>query len=160
MWELVIAAALQFPEVEARDLNGRVVSSRELRGAPVVLALGFSYESRHQVEPWKRAIADETSGRLRVIVMPVYRGMPGPVRGLVDGAMAGATPASARGDVWTTTEYDLLARRLGLGGAGEKAAVVLLDGTGQVRHVSRGAPTPAALRALIDAWSALPAAGE
>lgn len=158
MWDWLIAAALQFPDVEARNLAGKPVRVAELRGAPAVMALGFSYDSRHQVEPWARQLARDSGGKLRVIVMPVYKGLPGPLRTMVDGAMAGAMPAEARPHVWTTTDYDGLARGLGLAEPTD-AAIVLLDGAGTVRHVARGAPTPAAVRALIEAWRGLPASG-
>ena len=158
MWDWLIAAALLFPDVEARDLAGRAARVADLRGAPAVLALGFSYDSRRQVEPWSRQLVEGTGGKLRVIVMPVYKGLPGPLRGMVDGAMARAMPAVARPHVWTTTDYDGLAKGLGLGTPTD-AAIVLVDGAGVVRHVARGAPTPAAVRALIEAWRGLPATG-
>ena len=156
MWDWLIAAALQFPDIEARTLAGTPVSVTALRGAPAVMALGFSYESREQVEPWSKLLAGETGGRLRIIVMPVYRGLPGPLRAIVDGSMASALPAAARPHVWTTTDYAALARGLALG-APSDAVIVLLDDQGQVRHIARGAPTPAALGALLAAWRALPA---
>lgn len=157
MWELLLTAALAFPAIDARDLNGRAVHPRDLRGAPAVFALGFSYGARRQVEPWTRALVKDAQG-LKVIVMPVYKGVPGPVRGFVDGAMANATPTALRSYVWTTTDFDELARGLGLDAPGDDAAMVLVDGAGMVRHVARGAPTPAAIRALVDAWRALPGA--
>ena len=151
MVEWLLAAALHFPDIEARDLNGRERRIGELAGAPCVVALGFSYDSRRQIEPWTKQILRETDGRLPVIVMPVLRGVPAALRRVVEGAMAAATPGNLRPYAWTTSDSDRLRQSLGLGASGE-AAIVLLDGATSVRFVARGEPTPTAVRGLIDAW--------
>lgn len=154
MLDWMLAAALQFPTIEARDLNGKAVSSRDLTGAPAVVALGFSYDSRRQVEPWTKQLVEGTRGQLRIIVMPVMKGVPGPVAALVEGAMARTTPAALRAYVWITADHEGLSRGLGLP-ASTDAAIVLLDGAQTVKFVARGAPTPGALRSLLDTWRGL-----
>lgn len=148
---------LIFPNIQAKDLDGRAVETRSLRGAPAVVTLGFTYESRNEVEPWSRFIKEATQGRLRVIEMPVYTGMARMMRGVIDGSMARRTPKAAHADVWTTEDYDGLVQGLKLEAPEKQAAIVLLDGSGQVRWVGRGKPTPSAQQAFLTAWKALDA---
>lgn len=151
---MLAAALLGFPDVAARDLDGRNVRTSELRGQPAVVALGFSYDSRRAVEPWTRWLVATTERKLPIIVMPVLGGVPELVRGFVDGAMARQTEAPLRRYVWTTTDKNGLVSGLGLTGA-DATVIALLDAQGQVRYVAKGAMTPAAQADFLKAWKAL-----
>jgi hypothetical protein len=154
MWSLMMAAALAFPDVPARDLDGREAHVERLGGAPAIIALGFSLDSGVEVEPWTTWLIAATEGRLPVVVMPVYGPMPGVVRDMVDGAMRRKVEAPLRRHVWTTTARDALVRGLRLDGH-ERAAIVLLDGRGRVQYVATGAPTEASKRELLAQWRAI-----
>lgn len=149
------AAALTFPDVAARDLDGRDVVPSQLRGHPVVFALGFGVQSRTQVEPWTRWLVAGTHGKLTVVVMPVYPALPATVRSWIDHVIAGQTEPALRRFAWTTVEGDRLRQALGLP-ADEVTAVVLVDATGQVRFLGHGQPTPTAQRRFLAAWQTLP----
>jgi hypothetical protein len=151
---LALAAALTFPDVAARDLDGHAARPSQLRGAPAVFALGFSYQSRHEVEPWTRWLVEATGSRLPVVVMPVIAGVPDFVRGLVAGAMARETAPPLRRYVWLTAERDALVRGLALGNP-KGAVLALVDARGNVRHLATGAPTPGGREALLAAWRGL-----
>jgi hypothetical protein len=154
MWSLMMAAALAFPDVPARDLDGRTADVRRLEGAPALIALGFSLDSRRDVEPWTTWAIAATGGRLPVVVMPVYGPMPGVVREMVDGTLRRSVEAPLRRNVWTTTARDALVSGLRLDG-GERSAIVLIDGRGRVQYVATGAPTAAAKQALLAQWKAI-----
>jgi hypothetical protein len=152
MWTLLALAALTFPDIQARDLDGKAVAGHDLEGRPTAVLLGFSYGSRTQVEAWTRALVDATRGALPVVVMPVYpAGMPGPVRGWVDGQMASRTEPALRRHAWTTTDHDALVRGLGLG-PGADTVAVLLDAKRHVVDLEQGAPTGARTAAFLKAW--------
>lgn len=155
MWRLIVLAALTFPGIEARDLAGRTVQTATVRG-PVVYMLGFTYESRAEVEAWERELHTLAPG-LRVITMPVYRGAAKLARGFIDNGMARKTPAAAQADVMTTVDDDALIAGLKLTDPERAVAVVLVDAAGQVALIVRGAPTAASRASLAAALKQLPA---
>jgi hypothetical protein len=142
MWHMLLAAALLFPNVHARDLDGRAIETNSLRGAPVVYLLGFSYDSRFEVEAWARFIKALPTPP-RTIQMPVYGGFAAFARPMIDNSMARNTPASVHRDVLTTTDRDVLVRGLSLVGPEREAAVVLVNREGQVTAIERGKPSAA-----------------
>jgi hypothetical protein len=155
MLSWLMAAALAFPDIQARDLDGKAVTGRSLAGRPTAVLLGFSYESRTAVEAWTRLLVKATRSELPVIVMPVYpAGMPGPIRSWVDGQLAGHTEGPLRRYVWTTTDRSALVQGLGLTGR-EDTVALLLDAGGQVRCVERGAPSTGSSAEFVQAWQAL-----
>ena len=154
-WTLVAAAALTFPNIQARDLDGHAVTPASLQGKPAVLLLGFSYGSRVQVEAWATALEQGAAPHPTVVQVPVYHRVPTLARGFIDGAMARNTPAVAHAHVWTTDAYEPLVQALHLGDPGDDGVAVLLDARGRVACLERGQPRPAALKRLLDAWRAL-----
>jgi hypothetical protein len=154
MWSLLMAALMVFPNVHARDLDGHVIETDALRGAPVVYMLGFTYESRHAVESWASYIGG-LPGAPRTIQMPVYSGFSTLVRPWIDQSMARNTPAAVHHDVLTTTDHDPLVRGLGLEHPEREAAIVLVDAKGQVVLIERGAPTDEARARMAKALHGL-----
>lgn len=154
MWNLLLVAALAFPDIAARDLDGHAASVRQLAGAPAVLAIGLSYDSRHDVEPWTKWLVEATHGKLPVIVMPVYGPIPGLVRDWIDHSMASHVPSDLRGHVWTTLDRAAIVKALDLD-ANDRAAIVLLDAQGRIRYVACGKPTEASERELLAQWRAI-----
>ena len=140
MWEWMLAAAIAFPAIEAKDLTGKVVQTASVKG-PVVYLLGFTYESRFEVEAWEQALHADAPG-LRLITMPVYRGAAKFARGFIDRGMARKTPVAAQSDVMTSVDDDKLIAGLQLQNPEAAAAIVLVDGAGQVVTLVRGSPTP------------------
>jgi len=143
MLSWLLAAALLFPNIQARDLDGHAVATDSLRGAPVVMLLGFSYESRLEVEAWAHFLEGVPEAP-RTIQMPVYGGLARLARPMIDNAMARNTPQAVHRNVLTTTERDALVRGLSLADPEKAAAAVLVDERGVVALIERGEPTPVA----------------
>ncbi len=143
MLNWLVAAALLFPNIQARDLDGTAVATDSLRGAPVVMLLGFSYESRHEVEEWAHFLEGVPEAP-RTIQMPVYGGMAKFVRPMIDNSMARNTPQAVHRNVLTTTDRDALVRGLSLKDPEKSASAVLVDAQGRVALIERGKPTPEA----------------
>ena len=150
MWELLMAASVMFPNIHARDLDGHEVQTDALRGAPVVYLLGFTYESRHDVEAWGAFFASQPHGP-RTVQMPVYDGLAVLARRWIDGSMARNTPAAVHPDVLTTTDRAPLVGGLHLKDPNARATAVLVDRAGWVVALERGAPTPAARQRFLEA---------
>jgi hypothetical protein len=153
MWEVLLSAALAFPNVQARDLDGLSVQTESLRGSPVVYLLGFTYESRHEVEAWALYISRMPGGGPRPIQMPVYGGIATFARPWIDRSMAQNTPREAHHNVLTTSDRDVLIKGLALSEPDSASATVLVDAQGQVRFLGRGAPTSEARARFENAWS-------
>lgn len=154
---LALAAALTFPNVGARDLDGRTLQARQAIKEPVAVLIGFTYGQRAEVEAWARVLPEATSGKLRVVQLPVLTGVAGLARPMIEAGMARGRSKAERGDVWISTDRDALVRGLALENPDGAAALVLVDATGTVRLVVRGAPTPATRAEVEKAVEALAA---
>lgn len=148
-----LPAFAAFPEIRARDLNGAEVATREHRGKPTVYLLGFSYESRDEVERWARALAamPPRSGATRIVQMPVLSGAGVWARSFIESGLTKKTPKADRPNVMTTTDREALVKGLRLADPDRGAVVVAVDGEGEVRLILRGGPSEAKEKELAAA---------
>ncbi|GEM_PF-2681362 len=150
-----------FPDVRGRDLNGSDVATREHRGQAIAYLLGFSYDSRAELESWVK-ILPELAKRthperpLRVVQMPVLTGAAVWARPFIESGMAKNTPKAERRNVMTTTDRDALVKGLEISDPDRAAVLALVDAEGQVRLILRGGPTEANEKELAAGVNALP----
>lgn len=153
-------ADLVFPDVAARDMNGRSVVTKEHRGQPVVYLVGFTHESRDEAALWagvlpallKRA---GTEPAPRVVRMPVLSGAGVFARPFIESGVARKTPEAERPNVMMTTDRDKLVKGLQVSEPDREGVLALVDADGAVRLVLRGGPSEAKERELAAAFEAL-----
>ena len=158
------SAGALFPDVAARDMNGRNVVTREHRGQAVVYLVGFTHESRDEAKLWADALPRLTkqaaAGRaLRVIRMPVLSGAGVFARPFIESGVARRTPEAERPDVMMTTDRDKLVKGLKVDEPDREGLVALVDEGGMVRLVLRGGPTEAKEQEFAAALEALGKSG-
>lgn len=154
------SAGLVFPEVGARDMNGRNVVTKEHRGQPVVYLVGFTHESREEAGLWAGVLPElakrALDGRsLRVIRMPVLSGAGVFARPFIESGVARKTPEAERPNVMMTTDRDQLVKSLAVSEPDREGVVALVDAEGAVRLILRGAPSEAKEREFAAALEAL-----
>ena len=143
-----LAAAAPFPALVPGDLlpplRGEFLSGRKAvlpdsaRGRVVLVALGFTYESRFAVEAWIARFRQDfgTDSAVTFFEVPVLGGMARVARLFIDGGMRRGTPKVLHENVITVygraSEWKL---RLGFREP-DDAYLVLLDRAGRVvwRH--------------------------
>jgi hypothetical protein len=155
-----LPAAAAFPDFRAKDLNGAEITAQSLRGQAVVYLIGFSHESRAEVEAWAKALTElskrsSASEPLRVIQMPVLSGAGVWARPFVESGLTRKTPKAERANVMTSTDRDTLVKGLALKDPDNGAAIALVDAAGDLRLLLRGGVTDAKERELADAMAAL-----
>lgn len=152
--------ALAFPEFRAKDLNGREISSRELRGQTALYLIGFSYGSRAEVEAWARALPEllkrtKVEAPPRIIQMPVLSGAGVWARPFIESGLGRNTPKAERPNVMTSTDREALVKGLAIKDPDREAVIVLVDAAGEVRLLLRGQPSEAKERELAAALKAI-----
>lgn len=145
-----------FPSLAGRDLEWRDRRVPEdLEGSPRVLVVAFKQWHQPVVNAWVAALERDGRGRapgMRIYEVPTISDRWNRWRDGIDGNMVRAIPDR---DVRerTVTVYAPLApilRALGLLSRRRVAVFVLAD-DGAIRARAVGAPTPASVRAVIDA---------
>jgi hypothetical protein len=94
------AAATILPGAELPALRGELLSGRKIvlpdsaRGSPMLLLLGFTYESRHDVEAWAERFRRDfgSDSKLRCYEIPVIGGAASLARPFIDHGMRRGTP--------------------------------------------------------------------
>lgn len=155
---LALPALAAFPDFRAKDLNGAEVTARSLRGQTVVYLIGFSYDSRAEVETWAKALPDllkQAKPEARVIQMPVLSGAGVWARPFIESGLSKNTPKADRSNVMTSTDRDALVKGLELKDPDREAVLALVDAEGEIRLVLRGKATDAKERELAKALETL-----
>ncbi|HEY9855489.1 MAG TPA: hypothetical protein V6D05_07120, partial [Stenomitos sp.] len=152
---LALVASLLFPNVQARNLSGQTLETRQQRGIPIVYLLAFTPEQRGEADAWKRAIAALTGGELRTVEMPVLSGFAVLIRPIIESSMTRKTPEAERPDRQITTDRTALVAGLRIPDPDRASVLALVDPEGVVRFTVRGLPTPESEAALRAAWEGL-----
>jgi len=141
---LALPAFAAFPDFRAKDLNGAEVTARSLRGQIVVYLIGFTYDSRTEVETWTKALPElikQAKAEVRMIQMPVLSGAGVWARPFIESGLTKNTPKADRSNVMTSTDRDALVKGLDLSDPDREAVLVLADANGEVRLILRGKVT-------------------
>ncbi|MNK51587.1 hypothetical protein D3C87_704990 [compost metagenome] len=141
---LALPAFAAFPDFRAKDLNGAEVTARSLRGQIVVYLIGFSHDSRAEVETWAKVLPEllkQAKPEARVIQMPVLSGAGVWARPFIESGLTKNTPKADRSNVMTSTDRDMLVKGLDLKDPDREAVLALVDAEGEVRLILRGKAT-------------------
>ena len=156
---LSLPALAAFPDFRAKDLNGAEVTARTLRGQTTLFLIGFSYESRSEVEAWAKALAEPLKqtkgGALRIIQMPVLSGSGVFARPFIESGLTRRTPKAERANVMTSTDRDALVKGLELKDPDKGATIALVDAEGETRLLLRGPVSDAKVQELTRSLDAL-----
>ena len=129
------------PPLVGHYLSGRdAVVPRDSRGKRAFLALGFTYKSRYQVEPWAERFrkAHGDASTITSYEVPVMGGMARIARPMIDGGMRRGTPPELHEHVITVwQEAGEWKKRMSLRDP-DAAYCVLLDGAGVIRWMHAG----------------------
>ena len=131
------------PAVQGSFLTGRTVTlPAASAGKTALLLLGFTYGSRHAVEPWGEWCRKTMSGRpdLTFFEMPMIGGMAKLGRWFIDRGMRKGTPEALHENVITVyTDTGDWKKRLGVTDANEDDAfLIVIDRDGIVRWLHHG----------------------
>jgi hypothetical protein len=144
----------RFPSLATRDLDGAEVAlPDDLPGPWDLVVLAFRRRQQPDVDAWRAAIEVEWREGLGFWEVPVIRRTWRPLRGWIDGGMAGAI---SRPDLHThtLTAYTHVGAVLdALGTAGSRQVVAVLVAGGIVRWQAAGPPDGeriAELRSALD----------
>jgi hypothetical protein len=139
------------PELRGQFLSGgAAVLPQAAAGKPALLLLGFSYDSRHEVEEWAGKFREqfESEPRVTFFEIPMIDGMARLGKWFIESGMRRGTPKADQGHVITV--YGGAApwkQRLGF--SDPKAAyLILIDGQGKVVWSYAGAVDPVAWQSL------------
>lgn len=147
----VLAVGDTLPPLQGRNLAGHGVTFPEAtRGSVTLLALGFTYGSRHAVDAWVDSFRVDVAGRTRTHAfrVPMLGGLGRVARGFIDGGMRRGTPRREHPFVVTVTDdVGTWKKRLADPG-GDVAHVLLLDRRGRVAFRFTGEFSPAGRESL------------
>lgn len=155
------AAAGQPPPLAPGDtlpaLKGKLLSGREIslpgstRGSAILMLLGFTYQSRHDVEAWAERFRHDfaADSGIRCYEIPVIGGAAHLARPFIDRGMRRGTPRELQDRVITLYgESNLWKRRVGFS-APNVAYVLLVDRAGRLAWRARGPFDDGAFRELV-----------
>jgi hypothetical protein len=151
----VHAAALApgdlMPSMRGELLDGRKVTLPDsTHHAGALLVMGFSYESRHDVEAWvaryRRDFGSDTS--LRWFEIPIIGGASRLARPFIDSGMRRGTPRELHGNVITLYRDSRLWKERMACADPDVAYLLLIDGAGRVVWRGHGPLTDVAYDAL------------
>jgi hypothetical protein len=149
MWPLLFLGVMMAepgqpcPELKGEFLNGKKASlPAAAQGRVALVAVGFTYESRHAVEDWVGAFQKEFQGNPRATFfsVPVIGGLARLGKPFIDSGMRRGTPAAEHEHVLTVWGgVDAIKRQLGFERSQQDAAyLLLLDPAGTVVWRYRG----------------------
>jgi len=152
-----LAVGDAFPRLEAEFLTGRkAVLPDAAAGKTALVMMGFTYDSRFDVEKWAEHVRAEYSANAGVTFfeVPVIGGMGRLAKWFIDSGMRKGTPKELHENVITVYGgVDRWKKAMGFSKAQEHAAyLALLGPDGRVRWMHRGGFTEdgmAALKAAI-----------
>ena len=141
----------RLPELRGEFLTGReVVLPDAAESGVALLMLGFTYKSRFAVEGWadKFRTQFQSDPRVTFYEVPMIGGAARLARWFIDGGMRRGTPKQDYEHVLTVyRDVELWKRRVGFGDP-DAAYLILLDRTGKVVWLHRGAFDDRAFRPL------------
>ena len=148
-----------FPRLEAEFLTGRkAVLPDAAAGKSALVMMGFTYDSRFDVEKWAEHVRREfgANDTFTFYEVPVIGGMGRMAKWFIDSGMRKGTPKELHENVITVYgESDRWKKAMGFSKAQEDAAyLALLGPDGRVRWLHQGGYTEDAARALKTALSA------
>ena len=142
------------PAVRGKTLSGNAVLLPEQAiGRPAMLVVGFSRASKEAAQPWlqncRERFAVAAGEGARCYDVRMVEGIPRLFRGFAEGGMRKGYPAALLDQVLLVyQENDLWKQRLGA--ADENTAyVVVLDASGRVSGLQRGAFSEGALSEVL-----------
>jgi hypothetical protein len=142
-----------FPRLEAEFLTGRkAVLPEAAAGKSALVMMGFTYDSRFDVEKWAEHVRREfsTNESVTFFEVPVIGGMGRLAKWFIDSGMRKGTPKELHENVITVYGgTDRWKRAMGFSKAQEHAAyLALLGPDGRVQWLHRGGFTEEAMAAL------------
>jgi hypothetical protein len=148
-----------FPRLEAKFLTGRkAVLPDAAAGKSALVMMGFTYDSRFDVERWAEHVRREfgANGTVTFFEVPVIGGMGRMAKWFIDSGMRKGTPKELHENVITVYGgSDRWKKAMGFSKAQEDAAyLALLGPDGRVQWLHHGGYTEDAARALKTALSA------
>jgi hypothetical protein len=131
----------KLPKLRGELLSGRsIVLPDSVRGSALLLLLGFTYESRHDVEAWAERFRRDFGPDSRILCyeIPVIGGAARLARPFIDGGMRRGTPRALHERVITL--YRDAAEWKQRAGFAERdvAYVLLVDSKGRVLWLAQG----------------------
>ena len=142
-----------FPRLEAEFLTGRkAVLPDAAAGKSALVMMGFTYDSRFDVEKWAEQVRREfgANDKVTFFEVPVIGGMGRMAKWFIDAGMRKGTPKELHENVITVYGgVDRWKQTMGFSKAQEDAAyVALLGPDGRVQWMHRGGFTEEAMTAL------------
>jgi hypothetical protein len=142
----------RFPALATHNLDGAAVTvPDDLPGPADLVVLAFRRRQQADVDGWRAAVATDWREGLGFWEVPVIGRGWGPLRGWIDGGMAGAigNPEIRAHTLTVYTDVGVVQRALGIAGSGAVVAILVVDG--EVRWQTTGAVDPARLAGLRSA---------
>ena len=142
-----------FPRLEAEFLTGRkAVLPDAAAGKSALVMMGFTYDSRVEVEAWAEYVRREfgTNGKVTFFEVPVIGGMGRMAKWFIDSGMRKGTPKELHENVITVYGgADRWKKMMGFSkDHGDAAYLALLGPDGRVQWLHRGGITDEAMEAL------------
>jgi len=139
----VLALGQTLPTLRGTRLDGRAITVPDsTRGAVSVLLLGFTYESRHDVEAWAARLRPGLAGGDAALYeVPVIGGLGRLASPFIESGMRKGTPSALRGRVFTVySDVAAWKSRVGYdaGLAPDAAYVLIVDRSGRLVGRARG----------------------
>jgi hypothetical protein len=146
----------EFPRLEGEFLTGRTaVLPDSAQGKLALVLMGFTYQSRFQVEAWAEQVTPGFAARedATFFEVPVIGGMARLGKWFIDSGMRRGTPKQLHENVITVWGgVDRWKARMGFSPpAKDDAYVALLGRDGRILWLHRGPPSESALEALMHA---------
>ncbi len=156
-----IAVGDPLPALRGEYLTGRsAVLPRDAAGRVALLMLGFTYDSRFQVEAWAKRFRQDFGMEPRVTFfeIPMIGGLAKLGKWFIDGGMRRGTPQADHGNVITVySASDVWKQRVGFHDP-KSAYLILIDGSGKVAWSYAGSLDEKPYQALSSEVSRLLAA--
>jgi hypothetical protein len=153
-----IAVGDALPELRGEYLTGRnAVLPQDAAGRVALLMLGFTYDSRFQVEAWAKRFRRDfgTEAGVTFFEIPMIGGLAKLGKWFIDGGMRRGTPEADQEHVITVySGSDLWKRRVGFLDP-KSAYLILIDGGGKVVWNYAGSLDETPYRALSSEVSRL-----
>ena len=147
-----------FPRLEAEFLTGRkAVLPDAAAGKSALILMGFTYDSRHDVEAWVEHMGGDVgpNDRVTYFQVPVIGGMGRMAKWFIDSGMRKGTPKALHENVITVYGgVDRWKKAMGFTKAHEKSAyLALLGPDGRIQWMHHGGFSEEAMAALKTAMA-------
>jgi len=153
-----LAVGDAFPRLEAEFLTGRkAVLPDAAAGKSALILMGFTYDSRHDVEAWVEQMGGEIgpNEKITYFQVPIIGGMGRMAKWFIDSGMRKGTPKALHENVITVYGgVDRWKKAMGFSKAHEKSAyLALLGPDGRIQWMHHGGFSEEAMAALKAAMS-------